>query len=362
MIKRRLGRTGLEVSQIGFGGTWIAQLTTDEALNVVKAAFENGITYYDTARWDGDSEAKIGYALKDVRDKCILATKTGSRTKRESLNDLKESLRLLQTDRVDIIQLHGIDDEVMLQKAISEDGALQTCKQARHEGLVDYIGITSHKPRVLQKAIETGEFDTVLVPINVVTRQALEDLLPSAKAHDVGVVAMKPFSAKTSKLVTCFYNPSLSLLSDEPELKALLGNDIDSMASSALRYTLAQEISVVIPGVKSVHEVQVAAEAGNHYAELTSEEQNRFQVQLDGKLYCRDCGMCLPCPVGIDISAVLRFHSFAEIYDLKQWAKKLYNGLDINASKCTCCGICEPKCPYYLPIIKLLKEVDKTFK
>jgi predicted aldo/keto reductase-like oxidoreductase len=195
-----------------------------------------------------------------------------------------------------------------------------------------------------------------------VTRQALEDLLPSAKAHDVGVVAMKPFSAKTSKLVTCFYNPSLSLLSDEPELKALLGNDIDSMASSALRYTLAQEISVVIPGVKSVHEVQVAAEAGNHYAELTSEEQNRFQVQLDGKLYCRDCGMCLPCPVGIDISAVLRFHSFAEIYDLKQWAKKLYNGLDINASKCTCCGICEPKCPYYLPIIKLLKEVDKTFK
>jgi len=126
MIKRRLGRTGLEVSQIGFGGTWIAQLTTDEALNVVKAAFENGITYYDTARWDGDSEAKIGYALKDVRDKCILATKTGSRTKRESLNDLKESLRLLQTDRVDIIQLHGIDDEVMLQKAISEDGALQT--------------------------------------------------------------------------------------------------------------------------------------------------------------------------------------------------------------------------------------------
>ncbi|NLE04377.1 MAG: aldo/keto reductase, partial [Crenarchaeota archaeon] len=101
MQKRRLGRTNLQVSQVGFGGTWIAQLSLDEAIEVVQTAFENGINYFDTARWDGDSEQKLGTALKDVRESCVIATKTGSRTKRESLTDLKESLSLLQTEKVD---------------------------------------------------------------------------------------------------------------------------------------------------------------------------------------------------------------------------------------------------------------------
>ena len=223
MQKRRLGRTGLQVPIVGFGGTWIAQLSHLEASKVVRTAFDLGVRYFDTAKLDGDSEEKLGAARKGCRDECIIATKTGSRTRRESLQDVKESLKRLQTDHLDIIQLHGIDDEATLAKAISEDGVLQTCKEARRAGLVDFIGITSHKPRVLIKAIETGEFDTVLVPLNVVTRQALEELLPLARELDVGVAVMKPFSAKTSRLITCLYQPSLSLLSDEPELHALLG-------------------------------------------------------------------------------------------------------------------------------------------
>jgi aryl-alcohol dehydrogenase-like predicted oxidoreductase len=205
---------------VGFGGTWISELPTDQAIAVVRLAFELGINYFDTAPLDGDSEVKIGVALEDVRDECVYATKTGSRTKRESLEDVQNSLKRLRTDRLDIIQLHGIDDEKTLAKARSEEGSLQTCKDAKKEGLVSFIGITGHKPRVLAKAIETGEFDTVLVPINVVTRQALEELLPTAKAHDIGVVAMKPLSAKTSNLITCLYQPSLSGVSQEPELKA----------------------------------------------------------------------------------------------------------------------------------------------
>lgn len=360
MQKRRLGRTGLNVSQVGFGGTWIAQLGSSEATKVIQTAFEQGINYFDTARWDGDSEEKLGVALKDVRDECIIATKVGSRTKRESLNDLKESLRLLHTNRIDIIQLHGIDDEETLRKATDEDGVLQTCKQARQEGLVDFIGITSHKPRVLMKAIDTNEFDTVLVPLNVVTRQALEELLPYAKAHDIGVVVMKPFLAKTSKLITCFYNPSLSILSDEPELKSLLGEDMDSRARSALRFILSQDVSVVIPGLKSVQEAEIAAKTGNQFTRLTHEEEKRFNVEFGNKLYCRDCGLCLPCPEGIDVAAALRFQALAEVYGLKQWAKKLYGGLEIKADKCTGCSLCVSKCPYQLPIIKLLQDTQKN--
>ena len=141
MQKRRLGRTNLQVSIVGFGGTWISELNIPDAVGVVRRAYDLGINYFDTAKLDGDSEEKIGAALHDVRDQCVIATKTGSRTKRESLEDFKSSLRRLQTDRLDIIQLHGIDDEKTLAKAMSAEGSLQTCKEARRKGLADFIGI-----------------------------------------------------------------------------------------------------------------------------------------------------------------------------------------------------------------------------
>lgn len=354
MQKRRLGRTNLQVSIVGFGGTWISEVDKPTAVDVVKRAFELGINYFDTARWDGDSEEKIGAALKDVRGQCVIATKTGSRTKRESLEDLKNSLRLLQTSHVDIIQLHGIDDEKTLAKAMGSDGALRTCKEAQKAGLADFIGITGHKPHVLTKAIQTGEFDTVLVPLNIVTRQAEEELLPAAKALDVGVVAMKPLSAKTSNLITCLYQPSLSLVSGEPELKALLGESNSEMVSSLLRYNLSKDIASTIPGLRSVAEVETAAEAGQNYQGLTPKEQARFSFQLEN--YCRDCGLCMPCPEKVNIPAILRFESFYSIYGLRNWACKLYSGLEVKADKCINCGFCRQKCPYSLQIEAKLQE------
>jgi uncharacterized protein len=355
--KRRLGRTNLQVSIVGFGGTWISEIAKLDAVEVVKKAFELGINYFDTARWDGDSEEKLGAALKDVRNQCVIATKTGSRTKKESLEDFKSSLKLLQTDRVDIIQLHGIDDEKTLSKAMGPDGALQTCKEAQSEGLADFIGITGHKPRVLTKAIKTGEFDTVLVPLNIITRQAEEELLPTAKALDVGVVAMKPLSAKTSNLITCLYQPSLSLASDEPDLKALLGQTREEMVSSLLKYDLSKDVSAAIPGLRSVTEAEVAAKVGETYQGLTEAEKKSFEFPLGA--YCRDCGLCMPCPEKVNIPATLRFESFYSVYGLKSWARKLYGGLEVKADKCTGCGECQQKCPYKLQVVNMLKDVHK---
>jgi uncharacterized protein len=358
VFKRRLGRTNLSVSQVGFGGTWIAELPVPEAVKVVKHAFSLGINYFDTARWDGDSETKIGEALQDVRSQCVIATKTGSRTKRASMDDFKVSLKNLRTDHLDIIQLHGIDDEKTLNKAMGVDGSLQTCKEAQREGLVDFIGITGHKPQVLAKAISTGEFDTALVPINVVTRQALEDLLPAAKEHDVGVVAMKPLSAKTSNLVTCLYQPSLSLVSDEPDLKVLLGNTATEQVSSLLRFVLSQDVSAVIPGLRSIAEVEAAAKVREEDTGLTATEQKRFDFELGD--YCRDCASCIPCPQNINIPAVLRFQMFHDVYGLESWAKKLYGGLEIKADKCTECKECTPKCPCNLPIQEKLRKAHRS--
>jgi predicted aldo/keto reductase-like oxidoreductase len=215
---------------------------------------------------------------------------------------------------------------------------------------VDFIGITSHKPNVLIKAIETNEFDTILVPLNVVTRQALEELIPRATELDIGVAIMKPLSAKTSKLITCLYQPSLSLLSDESELKKLLGKDKTSMVRSALKFVLDQEVSVVVTGFKSVEEVETAAKIGNEFNGLTVEEKKRFRIQFDGQ-QCRDCGLCMPCPENLDIAAMLRFHTLSLTYGLKTWAKKLFNGLEVKVENCNKCGECETKCPYKLPII-----------
>jgi predicted aldo/keto reductase-like oxidoreductase len=354
MNKRRLGRTNLMVSQVGFGGTWIAELGFDEAVKVLRHAFDLGINYFDTAVTDGDSEEKIGEALKEVRDKCVIATKTGCRTKRESLDDFQNSLKRLKTDCLDIIQLHGIDDEKTLHKAMGLDGSLQTCKAAKKAGLVNFIGITGHKPRVLAKSIETGEFDTVLVPINVITRQALEELLPVAKAHDVGVVAMKPFFVKTSNLITCLYQPALSLLAAGAEAKPLLGETVDEQVTSSLRFALSQDIAAVIPGMRNMHEVEVAAKTGRNWKGLTPREVERFSFDLGN--YCRDCAACMPCPENINIPAVLRFQMFSDVYGLEIWAKKLYNGLDVKADKCTGCGECEKRCPYNLPIQEKLKK------
>jgi predicted aldo/keto reductase-like oxidoreductase len=353
--KRRFGKTGLQVSSIGFGGTWISELNMSESVKIVRRAFDLGITYFDTAKLDGDSEEKLGVALKDVRDECVLATKTASRTKSESLADFQSSLRRLKTDRLDLIQLHGIDDDKTLQKAIGPNGSLEMCKKARSKGLVDFIGITSHKPRALIKAIETNEFDTILVPFNIVTRQALEELIPLAKELDVGVAIMKPLSAKTSKFITCLYNPSLSLLSGDPDLKTLLGPDSNSMVHSALRFVLAQDVSVVVTGFKSVKEVEMAAQIGTDYEGLTVDEKKRFRVKF-GTHYCRDCGLCLPCPKNLDIAAILRFHTLSTCYGLTNWAKKLYSGLEVDVTACSECGECEPKCPYTLPIMDMLQK------
>ncbi len=129
------------------------------------------------------------------------------------------------------------------------------------------------------------------------------------------------------------------------------------MVRNAFRFVLSQDVSVVVTGLKSIEEVETAAKVGEDYEGLTRDEKNRFSVQFDRK-YCRDCGLCLPCPQNLDISAILRFHTLSTTYGLKNWAKKLYNRLEVDVSKCTECGECEPKCPYTLPIICMLQEAQ----
>ncbi len=354
MEKRRLGRTGLEVSVLGFGGAPIGEhlppMTREEAERIVRYAFDQGINYFDTARSYYNSEERIGDALAPVRDDCVIATKVEDMTRGGAWVQLRHSLKRLRTTRIDAVQLHGVNDLSTLKRAMGSDSALEALREARSQGLVDHIGITGHYPHVLIEAIRTGEFDAIQVPINVITRRALEELVPLAKELDVGVVVMKPFGGQPFFL-------------GSDEFRTLLGRDDREIARRALGFLLRREVSTIVSGFENVEEIDAAVKAVRDFDRATHEEEFEFWSE-EGGLHCREggtlntCEMCMPCPEFVKIPAILRFDRYYG-YGLKDWARSQYMRLSTRVDDCTQCGECEKRCPYDLPIVKLLQQADQ---
>lgn len=352
--RRRLGRTGLMVSVLGFGGAPIGdpmpRKTREEAERTVRHAYERGVTYFDTARSYNNSEETIGAALSSVRDECVLATKVGDRTRRGALVQLRQSLRKLRTDRIDVVQLHGVGSVEDVRKATGSDGALEALKEAQSRGVVDHIGLTGHHPHVLVEAIRTGLFETVQVPINVITRQALESLLPTAEELDVGVVVMKPFGGQP-------------YFTGSPEFRTLLGLDAETVARRGLAFLLRRKVSTITPGFNTVAEVDAAVNAVRGFSPRGAEETFAFWDEEAGR-YCRDggtlytCEQCMPCPEQVNISAILRFDRYHG-YGAKDWAREAYRRLSTKVEDCSECRECEKRCPYGLPIVELLQRAGK---
>jgi len=361
MQKRRLGRTNLNVSILGFGGIPIIGASVKGAVKMIRRAFDLGINYFDTARAYGDGEEKFGIALENVRDKCVIATKTHQRTKEEAARiGIKQSLRNLRTDRIDLVQLHGIDDEKTLEKAISPEGSLAALKEARSQGKIDFIGISGHTPYVLAKAIRTGEFDTILVPLNLLFREATEELIPLAKELDVGVVIMKPFGGLAFEFVQhqiLVGVPSIA----RREFYNIFGKDAEKTRRS-LRFVLAHDISTTIPGFCSLKEVESAAKVASEFESLTEEEKRMFRFgELPSEPFCRQCGLCMPCPDGLNIPRLLILDKYFTHYEIKNWVRQVYQKFSTKIDCCTECKECEAKCPYKLPIINMLHEAEKRF-
>jgi len=369
MQTRRLGRTGLDVSVAGFGGIPIIALSRREAEKVVRHAYERGFNYFDTARAYGDSEEKIGAALKDVRDEVVLATKTHQRTKEAAARaGLKQSLRNLQTDKIDIVQLHGIDSEETLKQATGPEGSLAALEEARSQGKVDYIGITGHNSLVLAKSLRTGRFDTVLVPLNVLDRRATEELIPLARELDVGVVIMKALGGCGAPLqypqwgARFLGKPEVDW-PDPSEFAAHFGRDGFERTERSLRYVLAHEISTVIPGLRSNEEVDYVVKVAEGFSELTEEEKAAYRfLELPPEPFCRECGKCMPCPEGVEIPTILKWDTYHSYYEITRWTRRQYPKLRTRVHSCTECGECEKKCPYSLPIISMLKKADKRLQ
>ena len=333
MEYRILGKTGLRVSRIGFGGIPIQRIDAEGTRALMQALVEKGVNYIDTARGYTVSEEYLGYGLEGIRDKFVLATKSMSRDKASMARDIAISLANLRTDYIDLYQLHNPKLEE-LDVIFSENGAIQALRQAKAEGKIGHIGITAHSAAVFEKALEYDEIETVMFPYNIVESQG-EELIARCREKNVGFICMKP----------------------------LAGGAIED-GRLALRYILANDnVTVAIPGMAEVKELEQNLAAAEDTSPLTEEEKAAFEkVRAElGQNFCRRCNYCAPCAAGINIPSVFLFQGYLRRYGLAGWARERYATLPVKASACVQCGACETRCPYQLPIRQMMAEAAKDF-
>lgn len=329
-----LGKSNLSVSTIGFGGIPIQKTNAEEVKRLLIRCEELGINFMDTARGYTVSEEYLGYAMEGRRDKWIIATKSMARDKISMLKDVEISLNNLRTDYIDLYQLHNVKTEEEYSQVLSEDGAYNALIQMKEQGKIGHIGITSHSLDILKIAIESGKFETIMYPYNIVEKQG-EELFKRSKELNIGVIAMKPMAGGALR------DGSLAL-------KFILNNE---------------NITTAIPGMATFEEIEENSSVGNKITPLTSEEEEKtLEISKElGTEFCRRCGYCGPCPQNIDIPSILVLKAYKERYGLPEWAETRYASMKYRAKDCVACKSCEKKCPYDLPIIKMLKEVRNCF-
>ena len=329
MKKVRLGRTNLEVSQIGFGGIPIQRLTEAEAIHVVQRALDLGVTLIDTANGYSTSEERIGAAMAGRRDRVVVATKSGASDKAAALEHLELSLRRLDTDYIDLWQFHGINSQEKYERIVGPDGAMEAFQMALQAGKVRHIGFSSHSMDMALKLVPTGHFETVQFPFNFVTSEPADSLLPLARQHDLGFIAMKP----------------------------LAGGLLDK-ANLAFKYLLQFEGIVPDPGIETAAEIEEIVEIINGPWAFTPAEQAELQQMREdlGTRFCRRCQYCQPCPQDISIHTVLNTRSFWKRMPPERFFGERTAQTTEKAEECQQCGECEAKCPYNLPIREMLSE------
>ncbi len=322
-----IGKTDLDVFRLGLGGIPFMNLSFHQACEVISAAVDGGINFADTAEGYGDSEEKLGFALKPKRDQFIIATKSPTTDGQAMRKAIDQSLARLGTDYIDIYQIQTLTS---LPAVLAPSGALEALQDAKRAGKIRYIGVTGHRASVLVDAIKTGQFDTVQAPINIVDRESEQELLPLAKELGLGVLGMKPICGGTL---------------DNPVL--------------GLKFCLNSIADVIFCGMKSVAEVEENLATVNSFKPLTALEEDELLAEASqlGKQFCRRCEYCLPCPEGLIIPKILWLANYKHRYPEREiWTEDEYVYLDKLATDCLECGECEEKCPYDLPIRQMLRD------
>jgi len=329
-----LGKTGLRVSEVGFGGIPIIRISADEAVSVLKRAYDKGVTFYDTANAYRDSEAKIGQAFENMRDKVVIATKTQKRDGKGASEHLENSLKMLRTDYIDLFQLHQVAQEKDWEAIISPGGALEAVTRAKDQGKIRHLGITSHSLPMAIKLIKTGLFSTIQFPFNFIEKDAKDELHQTARKLNLGILAMKPFA----------------------------GGMIDN-AKIAFKFLRQYPDVLPIPGFHSIESVDEILSLYTKSNEVTDEDlatMDKYRDEL-GRQFCRRCEYCQPCPKGVMITPAMGYRVVSMRMSPKVAAESLRQVME-TVPQCVNCGVCITRCPYNLPIPEMIKKHYDLFE
>ncbi len=332
MEYRILGKTGLKISAFGFGGIPIQRIDAERTKHLMQKLLEKGVNYIDSARGYTVSEEYLGFALEGIRQHFVLATKSMARDKAGMAQDIEISLKNFRTDYIDLYQIHN-PNAAQLEQVLAPDGALEALLEAKAAGKIGHIGITLHSLDLFKKVLDFDWVETVMFPYNLVETQA-EECIAKCAEKGIGFIVMKP----------------------------LAGGAIED-AGLAMRFVAQNpHVSVVIPGMAEVRELEENLAAFSNIAPLSAEELEKIDEirRILGTQFCRRCNYCAPCTVGIQIPNVFMMEGYYIRYDLKDWALGRYNAMPKYASECIECGKCESRCPYNLPIRKMLKDAAKV--
>ena len=325
----RLGRSELMVTKTAFGALPIQRISTAEAVKLVRRAYEGGINYFDTANMYTDSEEKLGLALKDVREKVIISTKSGATDKQGAMAHIEQSLRHL--GYIDLFQFHN---PAVLPDISDPNGAFAAALEMKEKGYIRHIGITNHRHHIAKAAIESGNFETLQFPFCYLATDVDLELVELCKQADMGFIAMKGLSG------------------------GLLNN-------AAACHAFMQQYENVVPiwGVQRMEELEQWLSLAETSGAMTEELKaviEKDRKELAGS-FCRGCGYCMPCPAGIEINNSARMNMLLRRapyrpYLTDEWYEKMH-----RIENCIHCDSCKSRCPYGLDTPALLQYMLKDY-
>ena len=328
----KLGKTGIGTNKNAFGALPIQRISDEAAVTLLRKAYENGMTFFDTARMYSDSEHKVGLAFEGMREKVIIATKTGAQNAEGFWKDLETSLTNLKTDYIDIYQFHN---PAFCPKPGDESGLYDAALQAKEQGKIRHIGITNHRLAVAHEAIDSGLYETLQFPFCYLATDKDIELVETCKAADMGFIAMKALSGG---LIT----------------------------NSAAAYAYLAQYDNVLPiwGVQREDELDEFLSYIDNPPAMTEEIKaliDKDRAELLGE-FCRGCGYCMPCPAGIEISMCARMSLMIRRAPSADYLGEVWQEKMGKIEACLHCGQCKGRCPYNLDTPALLAKNLEDYK
>lgn len=321
-----LGSTGITTPQNAFGALPIQRVSHDEAVSLLRRAFDGGMTFFDTARAYTTSEERVGAAFEGMRDQVTIATKSMAQTPEALREDLETSLRLLRTDHVDLYQFHCVNQ---VWRPGDGTGMYEAMEEFKRQGKIGHICVTAHKIGVAEDLVESGLYETLQYPLSYLASERELALVRRCAERNVGFIAMKGLAG------------------------GLLSNSRACMA-------FMTQFDNVVPiwGVQRASELDEWLSYMGDATPQLDEEMRAFieaeRAELTGD-FCRGCGYCMPCPQGITINQCARMSLMLRRAPSAGWLSESWQAEMAKIEGCTNCGRCRRHCPYELNIPELLR-------